>query len=126
MSENVHTIKIFAWARMDHYSVPEHVYMWEWNDPGGRIKVHPGCSADKILNNATGKCECPERQVLVDGVCKAPRPCPEGQTLNPTTGICECPLGQKVVDGICQECAPGDTRPCQINGVDGIQTCISA
>jgi len=41
MSENIHTIKTFAWARMDHFSIPERVYMWEWNDPGGRIKVAP-------------------------------------------------------------------------------------
>ena len=110
MSENVHTIKIFAWARMDHYSIPEHVYMWEWNDPGGRIKVHPGCSADKILNTATGKCECPLGQELVDGECTEIRPlCPEGQTRNPDTGECV-------------ECYPlGATRPCEGGGT---QTCV--
>jgi len=68
------------------------------------------------LTVAQSTIDCPAGSELVDGICrKQEQPCPTGQTRNPNTGICEeTPI-----------CNPGDTRPCQINGIDGIQTCIS-
>ena len=66
------------------------------------------CPSGQVRNAATGECECPPGQELLDGECVDK--CPSGQVRNAATGECECPPGQEFFNGECVDKCPTGWR----------------